>query len=296
MTGPTWYRVRFAGVSVALRLDHARAASLVELVLGDAQVRGRGAADVTLRIAPGAQPEHVVLRRGRQRVYEGECNGALALALLDQTVRGLVQGSRRGLVLHAGAVGRRGGAVLLPGDAGAGKTTLTAWLVGRGFDYLTDELVFLRDRSLLCEPFRRALNVKQGDGPALDGIVKFDTPAAALRTPQGYLVTPPRHRRGPASPFVQAVIFPRYEPGTGFSLLALSPGESALRLMSALVNTRLRHDRGFTAITYLARSCPAYSLSYGDVAQLERHFGELETAAGLARTRPRRPATRDERR
>jgi hypothetical protein len=296
MSAATWYRIRFAGVRVALRLDHSPAAPLVEHVLGDVQIRGRGAADVTLHITPGKRADRAILRRGGQRLYEGECNGALALAVLDQTVRGLVEGARRGLVLHAGAVTRRGKAILLPGDAGAGKTTLTAWLMGRGFDYLTDELVFLRDRSMICEPFRRALNVKQANGPALDGIVKFATPPAALRTPQGYLLAPPRRRRGAAAGRVHTLVFPRFRAGAAFSLRGLSPAESGLRLMSALVNTRLRHDRGFAAITHLARACPAYALSYGHVAQLDRHLGEIEAAASLASAARPRPAATGARR
>jgi hypothetical protein len=291
MTAATWYRIRFAGVRVALRLDHSPAASLVEHVLGDAQVRGRGTADATLRIMPGPRADHVVLSRGRQRIYDGECNGALALAVLDQTVRGLVEGARRGLVLHAGAVARGRKAILLPGDAGAGKTTLTAWLMGHGFDYLTDELVFLRDRSTVCEPFRRALNVKQGDGAALDGIVELAVTTTALRTPQGYLVAPPRRRSSRAAARVHTLVFPRFRAGAAYSFGPISPAESGLRLMSALVNTRLRHDRGFAAIAYLARTCPAYALSYGHVAQLDRYLGEIEAAVGLARTeRPRMAA------
>ncbi len=186
--------------------------------------------------------------------------------------------------------------VLMVGSPGAGKTMLTAWLIGRGFDYLTDELVFLRDHSLLCEPFRRALNVKQGSGPALDGILRLDTPAAALKTPQGYLVAAPRRRRAAGSARLRTVIFPRFDPGAEFSLRALPPGECGLRLMSVLVNTRLRRDRGFSAVTYLARACPAYALSYGHVAQLDRHLGELEAAAGLARIERQRPATAGARR
>jgi hypothetical protein len=296
MSVATSYRVRFAGVEVALQLDHPPAAPLVEHVLGDVRARGRGKADVTLRIAPGARGEEVMLVRGRQRLYQGECNGALALAILDHTVRALVEGSHRGLLFHAGAVAKDGKALLLPGDAGAGKTTLTAWLIGRGFDYLTDELVFMRDRSLLFEAFRRALNVKQGSGPALDGILKLDVPSAALKTPQGYLVAPPRRRRGAGSARLRAIIFPRFHRGAEFSLRALPPGECGLRLMSVLVNTRLRHDRGFAAVTYLARACPAYSLSYGHVDQLNRHRGELEAAAGLATTERPRAATAGARR
>jgi hypothetical protein len=176
-------------------------------------------------------------------------------------------------------VAQRGKAVLLPGDSGVGKTTLTAWLLGRGFDYLTDELVFLRDRSRLCQSFRRALNVKQEDGPVLDGVLAIDDPGVALRTPQGYLVEAPRRRARPAPARVEAIVFPRFRKGDEFSLERLSPAECGLRLMSALVNTRLRRDRGFASVVYLARSCRAYALSYGHVSQLDRHFPELQEAA-----------------
>lgn len=51
---------------------------------------------------------------------------------------------RRGrFPLHAGGVAVRGGAVLLPGSSGAGKTTLTAALLQAGADLLSDDIVFL---------------------------------------------------------------------------------------------------------------------------------------------------------
>lgn len=47
------------------------------------------------------------------------------------------------LHLHAGLVARGGAGVVLAGVAGAGKSTLVAGLVGRGFDFLTDERIAL---------------------------------------------------------------------------------------------------------------------------------------------------------
>src|SRR5438094_1083322 len=103
VSAPIWYRVRFAGVEVRLRIGHPPAAPLVEHVLGAVRARGRGKGGVTLRIESAARAGEVVLSRGRRRVYEGACDGALALALLELTVLALVEGSRRGLLLHAGA-------------------------------------------------------------------------------------------------------------------------------------------------------------------------------------------------
>ena len=45
--------------------------------------------------------------------------------------------------LHAGCVARGGRGVLLAGTSGAGKSTLTAALVKDGWDFLSDDTVFV---------------------------------------------------------------------------------------------------------------------------------------------------------
>jgi hypothetical protein len=51
---------------------------------------------------------------------------------------------RKGLFpLHAGCVAREGRGVLLVGMSGSGKSTLTAALVADGWDFLTDDMVFV---------------------------------------------------------------------------------------------------------------------------------------------------------
>ena len=45
--------------------------------------------------------------------------------------------------IHAGAVQRNGAALLLPGDAGRGKSTLSAGLAARGFEMLCDDTTLL---------------------------------------------------------------------------------------------------------------------------------------------------------
>lgn len=44
------------------------------------------------------------------------------------------------LLLHCGGVVRNGAGVLIPGESGTGKSTMTAACLRRGFDYLTDEM------------------------------------------------------------------------------------------------------------------------------------------------------------
>ena len=79
------------------------------------------------------------------RFYTGASAGAAAAALLDAVVYRLAACSRGGLVMHAAAVARSGRAMLLPGQTGTGKTTLTAWLLAQGFRYQSDELAFIAE-------------------------------------------------------------------------------------------------------------------------------------------------------
>ena len=63
-----------------------------------------------------------------------------------------VAGSVGSILLHAGAVERDGRAVVVVGESGRGKSTLTAALVRDGFAYLTDELVQIDPVTLRVAP------------------------------------------------------------------------------------------------------------------------------------------------
>jgi hypothetical protein len=65
--------------------------------------------------------------------------------------------------VHAGVVGWRGRAILLPGASGAGKSTLVAALLRAGASYYSDEYAVL-DPHGLVHPFARRLSIRAADG------------------------------------------------------------------------------------------------------------------------------------
>ena len=67
------------------------------------------------------------------------------------------------LLIHAGAVAWRGGAIALPGRSHAGKSTLVAAMVSAGAEYLSDEFAVL-DREGLVHPYPRKLPIRGSDG------------------------------------------------------------------------------------------------------------------------------------
>lgn len=61
------------------------------------------------------------------------------------------------ILFRAGGVERDGEVILIAGDEGAGKSTLTAALTRRGFRYLTDEIAAVDPTSLEVTPYPRAI-------------------------------------------------------------------------------------------------------------------------------------------
>ncbi|WP_157871812.1 hypothetical protein [Gloeothece verrucosa] len=67
------------------------------------------------------------------------------------------------LFVHAGVVGWRGRAIVIPGRSFSGKTTLAAALVKAGAIYYSDEYAVI-DRDGLVHPYPRPLCIREGVG------------------------------------------------------------------------------------------------------------------------------------
>ena len=285
-TGEALTTVRFANVTVRLALHGTRAVRIGRFLFRHA-TRSRHPPDVTVRLTEGETGSAVQFQVDVDRAvcFRGTSDAMAAIALLDEVAHQIADRSRSGLVLHGGAVAGPDGAVLLPGASGAGKTTLTAWLIAHGWRYLTDELAFVATGLAVVHGLARPLHLKQLAIPAVRAFADLDARADAddtLETPSSLLVQPSRLSGDtPAGPTrIDRLVFPRYQPGADDALTRLSPAEAGLRLMACLINARNLDGDGFPAATRLARQCPAYELRYG-------HFSQLN-----AWRRPKRPFAR----
>src|SRR5215212_580180 len=73
----------------------------------------------------------------------------------------VAEAARRRVFIHAGVVGWRGRAILIPGRSFTGKTTLTAELVRAGATYYSDEFAVL-DSEGRVHPYAKPLSVREG--------------------------------------------------------------------------------------------------------------------------------------
>jgi len=189
--------------------------------------------------------------------------------VMEAVVRGLVNDLTTAVALHAGAVAHNGRAALIAGPTGAGKSSLVAWLIGSGFDYLSDEiaLLFAGEATILGLP--RALVLKPGSAEQVLALPSYQ---GASLVPAGEhvmvrpLVVEPREARAHACGLI---VFPHYEAGSGLRIESISPAQAALRLVGTNLNARNLADGGFRALTGVARQVPAVTLRYGGFAQLQ---------------------------
>jgi hypothetical protein len=140
-------------------------------------------------------------------------------------------------VVHAGALCRNGAALLLPGDAGHGKSTLSAGLAARGFAMLCDDTTLLAGDPPLVRSIPTGLCIKRGAYAVLEPHYPRLASLPEWRRPDGrqarYLM-PGRDLpwAGPdAAVGVRWIVFPRYHPDRGTALLPLPRHEALARLL-----------------------------------------------------------------
>ena len=158
-----------------------------------------------------------------------------------------------GLQLHTAAVARDGHALLLPGPAGAGKSTLSSALLEEGFGYLSDDMVVLDCDSFLVRGLPFSICVKESGLTLLDRDnsaessrqlhLRADGKRVHYRHPlAGSLVTDPQAAGW--------VMFPRYAPGAAGECRMITPAEALRRLLG--LSAPPRHLSRDTAVALMA--------------------------------------------
>ena len=123
---------------------------------------------------------------------------------------------------HAGVVGWRGGAIVLPGSSFAGKTTLVADLIRNGAEYYSDEYAIF-DETGLVHAFPRKLWLRTS-GPAID------EQAVSAEELGGHVASSPAP--------VKCVLFSRFEADSKWQPQILTPGQGMMDILPQTIAIR----------------------------------------------------------
>lgn len=222
-------------------------------------------------IASGPKPM-LSLWQGEKKLYYGNCRYQLAYILMNEVIYHCITANDRHLALHAGAVCSENRCILLPGKSGKGKSTLTGWLIANGFQYLTDELVFLTADGHVI-PLTRPINLKV-DQFHETWPLKEGEQNKAICSEKGSMIP---HRLlnnvfSATHPLLTDIIFPEFKPGCTMELSELSPAKSSLYLLQSHVNARNLNGHGIPELAAVIRKCRSFRLIYGSFSELETIF------------------------
>ncbi len=128
---------------------------------------------------------------------EGYDDRLLRIFLLGSAL-GAIQYQLGYLPLHGGAIVAGGKAVIITGNAGAGKSTMTSTLVGMGYKYLTDDVSCVCTEDTLpivfpSYPQRKLIRdacIRLGYDPETLPVADKDRDKFAIRDPQRWHETP----------------------------------------------------------------------------------------------------------
>lgn len=258
-------RLCFAGQAVELRHRHPAAGKVIDFLFADIAADDPQPPRVTLDIRHDPGRGFQVHGSAGGTWGAGESLSRLAQILLTETLYQLVYDLEQGLAIHAAALVKEGAGILIPGPTGAGKSTLTAWLALKGWQYQTDELVVLHLPGGRLEAFTRPVCLKPSAVPVIQPLLTADALDQCLAGPEGLLIP---HRLlnadfRPMSVVPRIILIPDYQRDVQPQLIPLSGARTGFKLMGCHVNARNLPGHGFAQVADLARDARTFRLTYG---------------------------------
>ena len=184
------------------------------------------------------------------------------------------------LLLHAAVLERRGRCVILPGEPGAGKSTLTAALMLSGWRLLSDELTIVDRDDGLIEPLSRPVSLKN---ESIEVIRAFDPRAVFGETARDTRKGTVSHLR-PTKDSVAGlsrkgrpahVVFPRWERGAETRLSSRPKADAFMHLANHAFNYSLLGRLGFELCADLVDRCDCWDFRYSRLGEGLSSFEEL---------------------
>lgn len=204
-----------------------------------------------------------------------------AFALLEWGMNWCLAGqAHHYLMFHAAVLERNGVSIIMPGEPGAGKSTLTAALMLSGWRLLSDELTLVDRDDGLIAGLARPVGLKNA---SIDVIKAFDAKAqigaSAFDTHKGTVA----HLRPSALSVAELgrkgraahIVFPRWQPLTSTMLTPRGKADTFQLLATHSFNYSTLGRLGFDLNAGLIDACDCWDFRYSKLEEALRAFEGL---------------------
>ena len=159
--------------------------------------------------------------------------------------------ARRRVFVHAGVVGWKGQAILVPGRSYSGKTTLIAELVKAGATYYSDEYAVLDARGRV-HPFARPLQIREDE----------------TGKQKRYSIETLGGRKGVKPLPVKLVVMSRYKAGAKWRPRQLSAGQGVLEMLAQTASARTQPEKAFAALKQVVKQASILKSVRGEAGEM----------------------------
>ena len=198
--------------------------------------------------AANGHPSHALYADGK-RITTAATLEALLDAFENDLHQQIATLSPQRLFVHAGVVGWRGKAIVIPGRSFTGKTSLVAALVKAGATYYSDEFAVLDARGRV-HPFARPLAIRDAQGRQ-HRVAVAELGGRAGRTPLA----------------IGAVVVAPYKAGACWQTCRLSAGQGILALLAETVAVRRQPQRTLEVLRAAVAGAPVFRGVRGEAGE-----------------------------
>ena len=240
------------GARVELRLPAAFLAELPSPIVPGAVFDAQGPADAVLsvRLSHTAEGDPLFEVTENGMFLGTETSLQAAKEVVESWAQLTVATLAKELVfVHAGVVGWRNRAIVIPGRSLSGKTTLVLELVEAGADYYSDEYAIF-DSEGRVHPYWRLPKLKTAPGQEV-----------STRLPEGVLSGPP-----PSPIPVGWVLISHYEAGSSWRPRRLTCGETLLGLLDNTIPLRRRPEESVKTLARAMTNAQGFEGLRGEAA------------------------------
>jgi hypothetical protein len=261
----TDYTISFAGLHISILYDTEKAFQFLSTLFRDVTGEAVEENEIVISIAQSDVPGEYTLTSPGSAAFTADLGVRFAAVLFDVVIYNILNRNAHGIAFHAGAVVCEDKVILLPGLSGYGKSSMTACLVSNGCSYLTDELYFMPVNEHAPNlPFTRPVCIKSDGAAAVRELIAEHVLENAIVDKHGFVIPHrllnPEFQQKSAAPAL--ILIPKYQADAALSLEKLSAAQVTTQLMACDVNGRNLEGHGFRQVAQIARSTPAYRITY----------------------------------
>lgn len=192
----------------------------------------------------------------------------------------IVSHANQFLILHAAVIEKNNKAVIMPGQPGAGKSTLCSALINRGWRLLSDELTLISLKNGDIYPISRPVNLKNESIDIIKGFEPssiFSNKANDTHKGTVSLLKPPTSSvaRANITATPKLIVLPKYKAQSELTINNMDEKELFFSLINNSFNYNVLGVEGFNATIKLINQVQSMQLEYSNLNDAIDLFNQL---------------------